>query len=536
MKFITVAAVILSLAILLTGCSKNDGRGYIFKYDIDDNPRTLDPQTATSPEAMLIIANMFEGLLRLDEDGGIIPGAAGEYNVSDDGLTYTFYLRDDVYWSAEKEADGKTPRKCTAEDFMFAFRRLFSPTVKSANSEAFFCIKNGEKAAKGMVGTEKVGVTAVDEFTLRFELEYPYTNFPVLLTTTPAMPCSESFYTAAKGRYGLTEKTVQSNGAFVLHTWNYDKYSPGQNFLILKRSAVSDRESDPVCPSGLNFFIDEIDSVKNFTDGSSDCIVVSGREADMLKKKGYPFMENENAVWGFQLNRAAVFSSQNLRLAVAYSTDRADMDTGGGNDDGYRVTKSLIPDSVRVGGEFYRDMADSADYIDFDSGKAAEYAKAYSDERASGGDLMMTLIMPDDPVIREIVPRVCQRWQKDLGLYCTISVMSDRDFDAALSKGDYDIAAVRYDAGWNSPSSILRQFDDMVKSEKYSDLLQKAERAETGAKSAEYYAVAEKTALESAVFIPVCFQTEYFFYDKKSSDIRYNPFTKAILFRAAKRS
>lgn len=527
-------AVIMSAVLLLSGCSQDDGSGYIFKYDIDANPRTLDPQTATSQDAVLIIANMFEGLLRLDDDGGVIPGAAGEYKISGDGLTYTFYLRKDIYWSFEKESDGKTPLKCTAKDFVFAFRRLFNPAVKSRNSSAFYCIKNAEKAVKGLDVPENVGVYADDEFTLRFELEYPNTNFPVLLTTTPAMPCSETFYKAAKGRYGLTEDTVQSNGAFVLSTWSYDKYSPQQNYIILKRNAVSVTESDPVYPSGLNFFIDEIDSVTNFTDGADNCIIVTGQTAENLKKKGYPYIENENAVWGFQLNRSGEFVNRSLRLAMAYATDRSSVSgyDGGG---GYRVTNALVPDSIRVGDSYYRDLVDSTGFIDFDRAKSAQYMAKYAGERESGGDLMLTLIVPDDPVIKEITSRVCQGWQQDIGLYCNISVLSYRDYNAALSAGDYDIAAVSYAASWNSPSSILRRFDDMVKSGGYGDLLQSAERAGSADESVGYYGKAEAAALENAVFIPICFQTEYFFYDKKSSGIQYNPFTKTILFRSAKR-
>ncbi|MDR1753815.1 MAG: peptide ABC transporter substrate-binding protein, partial [Eubacterium sp.] len=91
---------ILSLFIAffaLASCSKGDGGDYVFKYDISDNPRTLDPQTAVDKNSHLIISNMFEGLLKLNERGNITAGVAGEYFVSDDGLTYTFELRDDVF-------------------------------------------------------------------------------------------------------------------------------------------------------------------------------------------------------------------------------------------------------------------------------------------------------------------------------------------------------------------------------------------------------------------------------------------------------
>ena len=97
---------------LISSCKKNDGRGYIFKYDIAANPVTLDPQTATDSASYEIIANMFEGLLRVDNEGNLQSAAAESYAVSEDGLTYTFDLRDNIYWYDGDEFEAP----CTAHD------------------------------------------------------------------------------------------------------------------------------------------------------------------------------------------------------------------------------------------------------------------------------------------------------------------------------------------------------------------------------------------------------------------------------------
>ena len=82
----------------LTGCKNDGGVGRVFKYDISANPTTLDPQQADESNSITIIENMFMGLMTIAQDGSVQYGAATEYTVSEDGLTYNFKLRDDIYW------------------------------------------------------------------------------------------------------------------------------------------------------------------------------------------------------------------------------------------------------------------------------------------------------------------------------------------------------------------------------------------------------------------------------------------------------
>ena len=137
--FLLLAALAVSL--LFAGCSHSGTDGQIFRYDITSEPTNLDPQLANDHESMLVIQNSFEGLLTVDEDNQIAQGVAERYEVSDDDLIYTFYLRQDAKWS-----DG-TP--VTAEDFVFAFQRLVDPATLSPHASSFFCIKNAQSIYQG---------------------------------------------------------------------------------------------------------------------------------------------------------------------------------------------------------------------------------------------------------------------------------------------------------------------------------------------------------------------------------------------------
>lgn len=539
-----ILSVFILISILLSGCKENDGGNFIFKYDITGNPRTLDPQTAAEENSLLIISNLFEGLLKLDQNGDIIAGVAGEYTVSDDGLEYVFYLREDVYWYAGKDENNENDDNdtdyeipCTAYDFVFAFRRLFNPATKSSNAEPFFCIKNAEQINKGNItDLTQLGIIAEDDYMLKFILDYPNPLFTNLLTTAPAMPCNQALYDRAAGRYGLTAASVPSNGAFYLFKWNYDKYSSNNNNLILRRN-TKNSESDRVYPYGLNFFIDEPDVAANFLDGANHSVILSGNKAVELINAGYPHDDFENSVWGVVFNTKGVFKNEKLRYALAASIDRTRLDI---NDTGYRIAEMLIPNIVRLGGKSFRSISEQKLYIGYDLDKAKINYEAGADEAGYKNLSGLNLLAPQNDEILKYLGYLTQQWQAGLGFFCNIKEMPQSTINSLLLERDFDFAVVKISGEYNSPSAFLRQFTGNTNNpsgysnNEYITSITKAERAAEITESAEYYKQAEKILLDGCVFIPLCFQTEYFIYNKNCQDIIYNPFTGSINYREAK--
>ena len=523
---LSYSLLIVIFVINITACKpKNtDGSNHIFRYDLPANPHTLDPQTAVDDSAALVIANLFEGLLRMDSAGNVTAGIAMEYEVSKDLLTYTFYLRDDVFWTDKNGFNAQ----CTANDFVFALRRLFNPEVKSRNASEYLCILNSRAINEGELPPKSLGVYADGDFKLVIELDYPDPNLPVLLTAPPSFPCNEEFYIQSAGRYGLLSVNgdfyVPSNSGFYLHTWFYDPHWTDENRIILRRRASAGKPVSPegntssinnTIPSGINFYMDrEGTPPSNFTSGKSDCIIISGEGADNLIKRDYPHTIAETSVWGIRFNKDSVFKSKKLRQSLAYATDRETIEALQ-ELTGYRKTQSITPDSIKVGDNFYRDLLETDTTVSFKQGNSSNLITA--------PPVLIVPVNSENDVIINIIKSVTQQWQEKLSIFPKIELLSPYEYNLRLADGDYDMAAVRLTANYNSPSAILGQLTKLTPAD-----------GNTPEEIAEHFRLIEVQVLQSADFIPICFMTEYFFRHKKSEDLLYNPFTGAVNFSNAK--
>lgn len=534
-----IKAIALSLltaaALTLSACSKDDGTGYIFKYDISSNPRTLDPQTANDSSAYEIIANMFDGLLRVDDEGNVQTAVAESYTVSDDGLVYTFNLRDDVYWYDGDEFEAQ----CTAKDFVFAFHRLFRPSTKSKTAGDFLCIKNAEKINKGEItDLDELGVKSEGDYKLTITLEYPNPSFLVMLTTAPSMPCCEEYYNGTDGRYGLYADTIASNGAFYMYKWTYDPWSTDNNSIIMRANKKNSQNGE-VSPYGLNFFIEEEDSYHNFIDEKNHVYITSGSEAVTLLAMGYEYSENETRSWGVLFNtKSNAFKNENLRQAIANSISRHDAEMNG---IGYSKSSGIIPNSIKISNDSYRKLIGRDSFLPYDSAAAAskmEEALNSIDKSSLSG---LTLYTPDDETIYNYVSDLAQKWQSELNFYCNVKRLTSSEYESTLTSGSFDFIIADISGNTNSPYSYLSAFisggsgnHSGYGSSKFDETITAAEYAPTAKESAELFYQAEEIIIQSAVFIPLLNQSEYAFFKNDCEGIVYNSFTKTVIFKDAK--
>ncbi|MDR1755119.1 MAG: ABC transporter substrate-binding protein, partial [Eubacterium sp.] len=433
--------------------------------------------------------------------------------------------------------NGGEPVPCTAHDFVFGFRRLINPATKSKNADRFFIIKNAESISNGKISDlTELGVEALSDYRLVIRLEYADLQFLYLLAAAPAMPCNEEFYKSTEGQYGLNVGSVMSNGSFYLYNWNYDRYSNVNNVLILRRNKHNS-EVNRVFPYGLNFFIGADDNVSNFTEGESHSLIADGEKALALIEQGYPYNEYENFIWGIVFNtKSSIFSDPGLRRALKYSFNSGDIIK---EFSGYLKTDMFIPHDVKLGEENYRVLAGNFLPEEPQSDLKEMFDQAL--ERIGASNINgLNLLVSNNSEINEYLSYITQKWQKELGFYCNIKIESDEGINEEISKGNFDLAMVRISGENNSPSAYLDYFieDGSLSaysgSSDYKKYLSLAEKAANFGESAEYYLKAEKILLQDAVFIPICFQTEYFFHQNQCIDIFYNPFTGTINYSKAK--
>ncbi len=532
-RFIRFAAFIMcAVCLLMSACTEDDGKGYVFGYNISTNPASLDPQYASDKDSYLVIGCIFEGLFRADAQGGLNLACAESYEVSDDGLTYTFKLRQDRYWTDVNGYEAQV----TAQDFVFGFRRLFNPETRAPKAADYYCIKNSKDINQGITKDfSKLGVTATGKFELKIELDYPSPSFLMLLSMPAAMPCNEEYFTAAQGKYGLDAERTPSNGAFYVKSWYYDPWSDDNNNLVLRYSEKYN-ESEEVTPLGLNFFItDKSQFLTDFESGTSQSILLSGDTGRDYVNDEYDVLQYSTAVYGIAANtKSSVFKSDMLRLAMLYASDTSEMAMPFGFENAY----GAVPSGVAGKEGSYRQYAGSKPAVKPDEVKAYScYRKAA--ESIDSADLNSVTILAvenRDEEIAAAMHTVIQQWQAKLGFYCGIAYVSESEYNEKLASGDYSLALVRFSGEYNSPASYLEYFTKSkynAMGAEYKELLSNAASAKTEKEAFEYCKQAEKLLLCDGRFIPLAYASEYFISDKNCDNISFNPFTGMIDYRKA---
>ena len=196
------------LCLSFSGCGDSYKDAFIY-IDFDTVPTNLDPQLADSDEELTVVRSLFDTLLRYDSSGKIICSGAKSYKK--DGNTYTFELITDAKWV---EGDS-----VTAHDYVFAFKRAVSPETKAPFANSLFSIVNAKEIYEGKKALSTLGVTAVDDYTLKIELAKEDEEFEKVLTTAVTMPCNEKYFVASKGKYGLTKDTTPACGSYYIRQW-----------------------------------------------------------------------------------------------------------------------------------------------------------------------------------------------------------------------------------------------------------------------------------------------------------------------------
>ncbi|MGN0676287.1 MAG: peptide ABC transporter substrate-binding protein [Ruminococcus sp.] len=538
------SAFILSLVFALSflvscGSDTNDGSGEMFDASLYKNPQSLDPQIADDVSSRTVISNMFSGLLSLDSDGAVVNDNAESYEISADGLSYKFKLRKDNYWFRDTDGDEDYSEgeyfPVTAHDYVFAFQRLFNPETRSELAGNFICIKNSEKILNGRLSPEEVGVYAEDDYTLVFQLEHSSADFLKLLTTTPALPCNEEFFYSTKGRYGLDEDSVISNGAFFMRQWFYDPYG-SHNILYMKRNSVNS-QYDKVYPSYLSFSIEDSQEDINSEFISSDLDCISTLEFDSrFSKKKYSYDSYRSITLGLIFNKKdPIYSNENLRKALAYGINRESAKKK--IDDDVEMAGGLIAPAVTLLGRSYRELSADDTLSVYDEKKSLEYLeKAKSELNRETFDPVKILVC-NESVNPDELHVLSQQWSDLLGIYIGIEEVTEKNFYSRLDKGDYSIALYPVTADYNSGISFLYQFAKNPYFDIKDDTKQSITDLSYIANAQDYvsaFSDIERDILNQYCYIPVFYKNTYLVMKSENTDILYEPFSQAVNFQYAK--
>jgi oligopeptide transport system substrate-binding protein len=219
-------------------------------------PQTLDPSLATGFQDTFIIIDLMEGLVALDAHAKPIPGVASHWQTSADGLTWRFFLRE-AQWS-----DGAP---VTAEDFVFAWRRILDPATPAGYAYFLYALENAVAVNGGKLPLTALGVRALDAHTLEVRLEHPAAYLPQMLTHQAMMPLPRHVV-AAKGKDWSKPGNHVGNGPFTLKQW-----IPNDHVEVVKNPRY--READQVTLKRVLYFPtdDYGAALQRFRAGELDC-------------------------------------------------------------------------------------------------------------------------------------------------------------------------------------------------------------------------------------------------------------------------
>ena len=458
MKKWTALCLALVLALCCFGLAGAEER--YLGVMLGTNVMSLDTNLATDGESFEVIADCIDGLMQMDADGAAIPAIAESYDLSEDGKTYTFHLRDAKWQNGDP---------VTANDFVFAWRRICQEAGEYAYlfDTSVGCVKNADAIIYEGADPTTLGVSAPDEKTFVVELEVPVSFFPSLMYFPTFYPINEAFYNSCEaGTYGTSPETFLSNGAFVL-----ESYTPGTANLSVKKNPDY-WDADRVKLAGIKYQVvgSSDNALTAFKTGALDVVTISGNQvasaqkdaklAENLKVTGagylwyLTFSQTENNAEGGKLANA------NLRLAISNSIDREALVEDyvmDGSLDTYTAVPPQFAASATTGEDFSADQEMFADVCGYNPEKALEYYNAAIEELGTD-TFTFTMIYGNNEgdEVAKVAQAIKSQVEENLpGLTINLQPMTKAERIDKMQNDNFDVALTRWGPDYADPMTYL---------------------------------------------------------------------------------
>jgi oligopeptide transport system substrate-binding protein len=439
-----------------TDANSSTGTGSVIAGSSDLNVmletpvESLDPQQATDGTSFEVIANYTDGLMQMDADGQAVNALCDHYELSDDGCTYTFYIRDDANWS------NGTP--VTAADFVFAWQRAVDPAVASEYAYMMSDIGQIKNAAEIIAGTKdksELGVTALDDKTLQVELNVPVSYFLSLLYFPTYYPVNEEFFNSCGDTFATSPETVLSNGAFVL-----DSYEPAATaFHLTKNESYYD--ADRISLSGISYQViqDSQQALMSYQTGALDTTLVNGEQVDQVKDDPEFQAIGAGYLWYVSPNIDAVpeLANLNIRLALTNAINREAI-TEDVLKDGSAATYTAVPMDFAAGpdgSDFSEDQTKYSDVCAYDTTAAADYwAKGL--EELGITELTLDMVVDADDAPQKVAQVLKEQWETTLpGLTVNLTVEPKKQRVQDMQDGNFELGLTRWGPDYADPMTYL---------------------------------------------------------------------------------
>jgi oligopeptide transport system substrate-binding protein len=442
-KRLTLAVLVVSaVCVLTTSCQPGESLAKEMHWNLGPEPPTLDPALATDSVSVQCDEALFLGLTDFEDttDAAVVPEIATKWGVSEDGLTWTFEMRKDVWWVYYDPQTQKAEKKrlVNADDVVYGVRRTVDPATASDYAYMSYIIKNAEAVNTGeSLDLDSIGVRAVDDYTVEFTLKQPAGYFPAIASMwihrpVPKEPIEEF------GDLWTEPGNIWTNGPYCLDTWEHEN-----RMIFVKNPHYFDADAVSIERINCVMVVEDSTAFAMYEAGELD--VQNPPLEDMDRIKADPVLSKELYIgprlcsyyYGFNVTKPPL-DNVLVRKALSYAIDRQKLvDT---------VTKGgQIPAWSFACPGIFGNVADRPDFpgITFDADKARELLAEAGYPNGEGFP-EITVMFNTNEAHQKIAEFVQAQWKEHLGIDLKLA---NQEFKVYLNTLMEDAPQV-YRHGW----------------------------------------------------------------------------------------
>lgn len=503
LRLVSALICILMTMSLFAGCGGGsvNSANQVLTYNLGAEPETIDPALNQAVDGGNVITACFEGLTRLDEKNSPVPGVAEKWDVSKDGLTYTFHLRKNAKWS-----DGQS---VTAKDFDYAWKRALNPDTEAAYAYQLFYIKNaenyyGKKAAEG-----DIGIKVVDDYTFVVTLVAPTPYFLELCAFATYMPVRKDIVDKEPKTWATKPETYIGNGPFRMTSYKMKdalEFEKNPNYWNAKTIKLSKMTWVIV--------VEASSYVVSFEKGEID-LIESPPAADIqrLTEKGLFKIEPYIGTYAVCFNtQKAPFNDARVRRAFNLAIDRQPI-IDAVLKAGQKPAIAFVPFGVSDAkpGEDFRTKG--GNYFK-PEGDLAEAKKLLADAGYPDGVGFpkVTYLYNTSQAHKKIGEALQDMWKKKLGVDVQLQNQDWAVFQKNRQDGNYDFARYGWIGDYMDPMTFLDLWmkgsgnnDCKFDNSEYDSYLNKAKVEPDSVKRMEYMHKAEDILMKEMPLAPLYF-------------------------------
>lgn len=440
-------------ALLLTACGEESSEKavgtekekQVVHYTAPTEMATMDTVLMTDINSSNYSGHTIVGLLKINEKGEPVPAIAVDMGtVSDDGLTYTFKLRDDATWSNGDPV--------TANDFVFAWQRLVDPATGASYAYLAENIENAPEIMTGDKSPSELGIKALSDYELQITLTQPTPYFNSLLAFSPFLPQNEAFVEEQGTQYGTTSEAVLANGPFVMEDWD----GTGLTWKLVKNEEYYDADEVHINEIDVQVLKETSTAVNLFESGEVDNAQLTGEMAKVYKDDPNAVIHEKARTSYIDFNyENEQLQNQNLRKAISLVIDRkelVDSVIGDGSNDIY----GFMPQNFATNPETGKDFTEEAtDYFDYDVEQAKDLWEKAKDELGTD-TLTLSFVGDDDEKSKKISEYVQGQIQNNLdGISVQLRNVPKKNRLEFANKNEFDLLLTGWGADFRDPVNFM---------------------------------------------------------------------------------